>query len=222
MGLRTWAGHGAVEVLDHDPDRHALLIERCRPGHALIDEGGTLAAVTIGAEIGARLHAAEAPSGMPTLGQVLATWAQQLERQLAGVPPAHPVLAQRALETMRTRPIATADSVLLHGDLNPTNVLAAEREPWLAIDPKPMVGDAAYDGPRLVTQPDPLVMADPRRALAERVATVSEVMGVDRSALLEWCLVGAVEVGASAWWRGERTAGERCDAHVELLAPMLP
>ena len=39
---------------------------------------------------------------------------------------------------------------------------------------------------------------------------------------LEWCLVGAVEMGASAWWRGERANGERCDAHVALLAPRLP
>ena len=85
-----------------------------------------------------------------------------------------------------------------------------------------MVGDPAYDGPRLVTQPDPLATADPGRTLDERLRTVSEVMGVDRDALLEWCLVGAVEMGASAWWRGERANGERCDAHMALLAPRLP
>ena len=222
VGLRAWAGEGAVRLFDHDPDRWALLLERCRPGHGLVDEGGAPAAVTAGARIGARLHVAAVPPDMPTLGQVLDPWADQLEGQLRDRPGAHLVLAQRALETMRTRPGGAAPIALLHGDLNPTNVLAAEREPWLAIDPQPMVGDPAYDGPRLITQPDPLATARPAETIERRVETVVDVMGVDREALLEWCLVGAIEMGASAWWRGERAAGERSDAHVALLARLLP
>lgn len=35
--------------------------------------------------------------------------------------------------------------VLLHGDFYPGNVLASQREPWLVIDPKPLIGDPAYD-----------------------------------------------------------------------------
>ncbi len=221
-GLQAWAGRGAVALLDHDPERWALLIERCHPGRGLDEEGGTVAAAAAGAAIGARLHTVAPPPEIPTLQDVLAPWADELERQLAGRVPAHPVLASRALETMRTRPAATTSPVLLHGDLNPSNVLAAEREPWLAIDPKPMVGDAAYDGPRLVTQPDPFRSEDPSAAVAARLDVMVEVMGVDRDALLEWCLVGAVEMGTSAWWRGERAKGERLDAHVALLAPLLP
>ena len=221
-GLRAGGGRGAVQLLDHDPERWALLVERCRPGHAVHDEPGASTAASIGAAIGARLHAAPPPRGLPTLAEVLEPWARQTEQQLASRPPAHPALAARALDTMRTRSASTTQAVLLHGDLNPTNVLAAEREPWLAIDPKPMLGDAAYDGPRLVTQPDPLRTSDPSATIRERVVVVSEVMGVDRDALVEWCLVGAIEMGASAWSRDERAKGEQLDAHVALLAPLLP
>ena len=124
------------------------------------------------------------PDGLPTLTDVLASWADSLEELLEQRPAADPGLARRALTTMRERPAATEHPVLLHGDLNPTNVLAAEREPWLAIDPKPMVGDPAYDGPRLVTQPDPLRRPStppPRSPTASRSS--ADVMGVDRDAL---------------------------------------
>ena len=221
-GLAAWRGQGAVELLDHDAERWALLLERCRPGHGLDVEGGTLAAASAGAAVGARLHAVAPPPDLPPLAAVLDSWADQTEQQLAERPSAHPALAARAVDTMRTRPRAAREQVLLHGDLNPSNVLAAQREPWLAIEPKPTVGDPAYDGPRLVMQPDPLRRDDPATTITARVDVMVDVMGVDRDALLEWCLVGAVEMGASARWRGERSQAERLDAHVALLAPLLP
>ena len=220
-GLRAWAGRGAVLLHDHDPERWALLIERCRPGHGLDTSGGTPAAVRAGAAIGASLHAVRPPAGLPTLTEVLASWADSLEAVLDQRPAVDPGLARRALVTMRERP-ATERQVLLHGDLNPTNVLAAEREPWLAIDPKPMLGDPAYDGPRLVTQPDPCETADPAATLTERLEIVAGEMELDREALLEWCLVGAVEMGAWARSHGDTRAADRCEAHVNLVAPHLP
>ena len=221
-GLRAWAGGGAVLLHDHDPQRWALLIERCRPGHGIDATGGPPGMVRAGAAIGARLHAVLPPPGLPTLADVLASWADDLEVLLEQRPAADPGLARRALATMRERPAAAEQMVLLHGDLNPTNLLAAEREPWLAIDPKPMLGDPAYDGPRLVTQPDPCETSDPAATIAQRLLIVADAMAVDREALLEWCLVGAVEMGAWARSHGDTPAADRCEAHVKLLAPYLP
>ena len=62
VGLRAWDGDGAVRLYDHDPERCALLIERCTPGAGLREQGGTDVAVAAGAEIGARLHAAADPA----------------------------------------------------------------------------------------------------------------------------------------------------------------
>jgi streptomycin 6-kinase len=220
VGLRAWAGDGAVRLYDHDPTRHALLIEWCQPGHGLVDLAGTEPAVRAGAELGARLHAAPVPEGLPTLASVLASWADELAARLAD-PLVDAGLARLALDTMRTRPRACTTPVLLHGDLNPTNVLAAVRQPWLAIDPKPMVGDPAYDGARLVTQPDPLATADPAATVAHRLRVVAETMGVDAEGLLLWTLTGAVEMGASARAHGDGAGARRNAGHVDLLAAHL-
>lgn len=223
IALAAWAGSGAVRLHASDAERRALLLERCEPGGALFAEGGTLDAVRAGASIGARLHTIGAPPGLPALAEVLDPWADHLEARLdeSPTPTPDPGLDRLAVEIMRTRPRACVDGVLLHGDLNPTNVLAAEREPWLAIDPKPMVGEAAYDGARLVLQPDPLAAADPTTTLVERLVAVVETMGVDRDALVDWCLVNAIELGAAARSHGEDAVAERCAGQVGLLAPHL-
>lgn len=226
QALAAWAGDGAVRLLAADADRAALLLERCRPGSALGDEPHPFAAAETGAALGARLHAVAPPAGLPALGGVLDAWASELEDRLARLgaedPGGGPGPARRALEIMRTRPGECTRPVLLHGDLNPTNVLAAARAPWLAIDPKPMVGDPAYDGARLVTQPDPLLHADPAAVVAGRLDRVADALGVERGRLAEWCLVGAVEVGAAARARGDAVEAARCAAHVPLLVGHLP
>jgi streptomycin 6-kinase len=220
-GLQAWDGDGAVRLHDHDPLRAALLVERCTPGLELVELGGTDDAVVAGAVLGARLHAAVIPEGLPTLASVLDTWADELEERLAQ-PYVDPGLARLAVDTMRTRPGEGSHEVLLHGDLNPTNVLSAERSPWLAIDPKPMVGDPAYDGPRLVTQPDPLATADAAGTLARRLDLVSEAMSLDRGALAVWCLVDSVEIGASARSHGDDGTAARRATLVDLIAAHLP
>lgn len=219
--LAAWAGVGAVRLLDHDPDRRALLLEWCEPGTGLVEEGGSVAAATAGADIATRLHATPPPAGTPTLASVLGPWADEVEARLALHPTEVPGWGQRALATMRDRPGAVDDHVLLHGDLNPTNVLSAAREPWLAIDPKPMVGDPAYDGARLVLQPDPNATAHPAGTLAQRLDVLAQRMAVDRGALLEWCLVDAVQMAAEARAQRDLAQAQRLDAQVALIAAAL-
>lgn len=220
-GLRAWAGAGAVALIDHDPRRRALLIERCVPGRALIDLAGTDEAVVIGARLGARLHATDPPPALPTLVEVLETWAEELAERLT-LPFVDAGVGRFAVDTMQTRPRQCPRPVLLHGDLNPTNVLAAQREPWLAIDPKPMVGDPAYDGARLITQPDPLAIAHPEATVARRLDLVADALEVERAALAAWALVGAVEVGASARATGDAALAARAAGHVRLLQGQQP
>lgn len=219
--LTAWDGAGAVRLLAHDRDRRALLIERCRPGNLLGDEPDACAAARVGAALGARLHLSPAPRGLPTLAAVQRAWADELEGRLRRHPVDVPDLAHRALATMRERADACERPVLLHGDLNPTNVLAAAREPWLTIDPKPMLGDPAYDGSRLVTQPDPLNGSDPAAIVAARLDLVADGLRVERALLAEWCLVHAVEVGMAAIDRGDHETSQRCRAHAALVAPHL-
>jgi streptomycin 6-kinase len=221
--LAAWDGAGAVRLLASAPAHHALLLERCTPGHAVADDPDPLLAARVGASIGARLHAARPPVGLPALAAVQAAWADELEPRLEQHPAAaDPGLARRALETMRSAGAPDAAPVLLHGDLNPTTVLAAEREPWLAIDPKPMAGDPAFDGSRLVAQPDPRRTAAPAATVDSRLTVVATGLGVDRVRLAAWCLAAAVEMGVSASAHGDGDRVGRCRAHARLLAVHLP
>jgi Aminoglycoside/hydroxyurea antibiotic resistance kinase len=43
------------------------------------------------------------------------------------------------------RAVSSEEAVLANRDFHLWNVLAAEREPWLVIDPKPLVGERAFD-----------------------------------------------------------------------------
>jgi streptomycin 6-kinase len=97
-----------------------------------------------------------------------------------------------------------AEAVLLHGDLHHFNILAAERQPWLAIDPKGVVGEPAYEvGPLLLNPwPQLLKMPRPRQILARRVdqarsSALAAELGFDRTRLVGW---GVAQAVLSAWW----------------------
>jgi streptomycin 6-kinase len=89
--------------------------------------------------------------------------------------------------------------VLLHGDLHHYNILSAEREPWLAIDPKGVVGEPAYELGAWLRNPVPHVFSwpDARQVTARRVDQFAELLGLDRQRIIGWGIAQAV---LSAWW----------------------
>ena len=141
--LARWNGNGAVRLLAHDRERRALLLERCRPGtplHAL----GADAALEVGVGLLPRLWV---PAGEPfrTLAEEAAWWAETLAQRWERVGrPFERVLLDTALDALRTLPGSQGEQVLLHQDLHADNILRAEREPWLAIDPKPLAGEREF------------------------------------------------------------------------------
>ena len=82
------------------------------------------------------------------------------------------------------------------------NILAAEHEPWLALDPKGVVGEAEYEVGALLRNrlPEQLAAPETGRILARRVAQLAEELGFDRTRLSGWGLAQAV---LSAWWSYE-------------------
>lgn len=198
--LRVWNGDGAVllhEARELDPHTVALLMERCRPGTVLGQVPEPEQDVVI-AGLLQRLWV-EPPEDhrFRTLGSMCAWWADESEQQAATHGPAlDPGLARCGMTLFRELPASAERDVLLCTDLHAGNVLAAEREPWLVIDPKPYVGDPAYDALQHMLNCGSRLYVDPR-GLARRMA---DLLGLDADRLVLWLFARCVQ--ASPEWAG--------------------
>ncbi|MEU5954886.1 aminoglycoside phosphotransferase family protein [Streptomyces sp. NPDC047525] len=186
VGLRVWDGDGAVRLLDHDEGTGTMLLERLDSGRMLSTVAGeradTRKAVLVIAELLARLTAVPAPEGMRRLGDIAGEMLEDLPGALKAISdPAERALVERCGGAVREVMGEPGDR-LLHWDLHFENVLAAEREPWLAIDPKPLAGDPGFDlWPALNNRFD----ADD---VLWRFDAMTEVLGLDRERARAWTL----------------------------------
>jgi streptomycin 6-kinase len=131
-------------------------------------------------------------------------WADKFEAQLAAVLSIDDRgLVRDGIELLRTLPSTATRRVLLCTDLHAQNVLAATREPWLVIDPKPYVGDPTYDVVQHLLNCEDRLHADPH-GLASRVA---DLAGVDRERTLLWLFARCVQ--ESPRWEGLASVARR-------------
>ncbi|ACQ80536.1 aminoglycoside phosphotransferase [Beutenbergia cavernae DSM 12333] len=215
--LHHWASRGAVRLLASDATDWALLLDRVHPGTTLADDVRTSDATRLhaGAVVIRDLHAQAAPpSGYPALADVTATWADQVEDRHARH--AHwfdpdPMLVREGVRLLRDLVTDDVRQVLLHGDANPGNMLldtAAGGREWRAIDPKPMIGDPAYDPWPLLEQiGKPFAAGDPAGELAQRARLVGGAAGIPAGRITAWSLARSIE---SVWWQVDRVpAAER-------------
>lgn len=184
--LRAWDGDGAVRLLDHDPEHHALLLERCRPGLPL-SEAAPTTALPVLADLVRRLAVpVPATASFTTLADEAAHWRDGLPRtwEQAGRPfPA--VLVEQALDLLDRLAPTQGPPVLLHQDLHGDNVLAAQREPWLVIDPKPLIGELAFALAPIVRSAE---LGHSREAVVHRLDFLSDALGVDRERARGWAV----------------------------------
>ncbi|GAB7029804.1 aminoglycoside phosphotransferase family protein [Streptomyces sp. NPDC021749] len=221
--LHAWNGRGAVRLLRRAPELGALLIERCRPGTELGDAALPPAErLGLAADLLRDLWSAPAPPDgeLERMDAVCAEWAGLLEERMDRLRPGYdPGLVALGARLLRELPRSARREVVVHGDFNPGNVLAAERRPWLVIDAKPMVGDPAYDpAPLLLQIDDPFAYADPRPVLRERYAQVAEALDEEPERLLAWSVARGVE---SALWcaaHGDVPGGAAQLTELQILA----
>ena len=141
--LEHWNGSGAVRLLALDAERHALLLERCEPGTHLSERDGDEA---LGVLTGLlpRLWRPAGTRFVP-LANEAARWADNIPRSWeAAGRPFERILVDEAVGLLGELSVSQGEQVLLHQDLHADNVLQAEREPWLAIDPKPLAGEREF------------------------------------------------------------------------------
>jgi streptomycin 6-kinase len=188
--LRFWDGNGSVMVHADRvaDDTIALLLERCEPGLPLT----TLAEPDQDPVVCGLLRALwrEVPTGhtFPSLEAMCQMWADEYADAAEREPPElDQGIARDGLELFRSLAASADRHVLLATDLHAENVLSAEREPWLVIDPKPHVGDPAYDALQHMLNCDRL-LTDPA-GLARRVASL---LDIDAQRLLLWLFARCV------------------------------
>ncbi|MFF3274152.1 aminoglycoside phosphotransferase family protein [Streptomyces chrestomyceticus] len=204
--LRAWDGSGAVRLLRHDRERYALLVERCTPGGELDDSPLTAdERLLLAAGVLRELWAAPAPPDgeLERVADVCAEWAGMIEDRMARIRPGYdPGLVRLGARLLRELPTTASREVVVHGDFNPGNILSARRRPWLAIDPKSMVGDPGYDPWPLLEQiDDPFGYDDPRPVLRERFALVADALDEPPARLLAWATARTVE--NALWCAGQ-------------------
>jgi streptomycin 6-kinase len=184
-GLHEWAGRGAVRVHATQAfgETNALLLERCLPGTTLRErpepEQDTVVAALL-----PRLWSAEpAADAFRPLQVMCDQWADGFEAKLACRKlDTDPGIVRAGLELWRALPATSERHVLLATDLHAGNILAAQREPWLVIDPKPYVGDPSYDALQHMLNCMQRLSTDPI-AFARRLA---ELLQLDADRLLLW------------------------------------
>ncbi|WP_367132200.1 aminoglycoside phosphotransferase family protein [Saccharothrix sp. HUAS TT1] len=183
LALRAWRGQGVVELLEHDDQRGALLLERLDHTRSLEDApieealavaGGLLRRLRVPADPEFRRHEASdlvarnAALGDP-LPAALLGHADELGRDLA----------------------SSAGHTLVNQDLHYGNVLRGDREPWLLIDPKPLSGDPEFGViPLLWNRFDEL---DGARGLRDRFAALCDVGELDAERARAWTFCRAVD-----------------------------
>jgi streptomycin 6-kinase len=220
--LRLYAGRGAVHLLAEDPERGILLLEYCSPGTTLAALESDEAATAVAVEAMRRLwRPLPAQHSFPTT----ANWASGLDRlrqRFQGTSGPLPENWVDLAEGLFSQLLgSSAEPVLLHGDLHHENILAAQRQPWLVIDPKGVAGEPAYEVGALLRNPIPDLLRWPNRKaiLARRIDQLVETLGFERERVLGW---GVAQAVLAACWTIEDGSdnGSMWIACAELLASL--
>ncbi|WP_460073436.1 aminoglycoside phosphotransferase family protein [Streptomyces sp. YKOK-I1] len=194
VALRRWGGTDAVRLLRHDEPTGTMLLERLDSHRMLSRVADIHEAVLVIAGLLRRLTSVPAPEGIRELGGIARAMLERTPAALARIPgpDERRLIADCAAAVSEV--VTEPGDRLLHWDLHYENVLAADRAPWLAIDPKPLAGDPGFElWPALDNRFDP-------DDVRWRFDAMTEVLGLDRDRARAWTLGRLLQ---NALWRIE-------------------
>jgi streptomycin 6-kinase len=193
-------GRGAVTLLAADERVQALLLERCHPGTPLWEIEDDAEATRLAADALRRIwHPPPEEHQFRSLREEAAWWARKLPEDwevLGG--PIERGLIDEAVAACTELGSDEVDEVVLHQDFHGGNVLRAEREPWLVIDPKPLVGERAFDAASLLRDRRWLLgRGGDASRIRRRLDLLTDELGVDRERMRRWGIAHALIWGFS-------------------------
>jgi streptomycin 6-kinase len=198
--LRHWNGRGAVRLLAYDEGFRALLVERCEPGSQLWSVTDDEEATRIAMGVLARLwRPVPEQHDFVALSDAAARWSVEVPRdwERLGRPFDRRLLDEAVSAYLELGP-DPREPVVLHQDFHGGNVLRAEREPWLAIDPKPLVGEREFDAASLLRDRRWLLgRADDALRVRRRLDLLSSELELDRERMRRWGIAHALAWGIS-------------------------
>jgi sulfite oxidase len=191
--LSFWDGDGAVRLLEADPALGALLLERLDPGTSLDQHPDREEAIAIGCALLRRLWR-PIPERHPfaLVPDMALRWAREIPQRFDRLGrPFEAALAGEAVEFCTEFATRTENLVLANRDYHLGNVLAARREPWLMIDPKPLAGEPSFDTGHLLRS---LLPAEFDRSLVRGlVERLAGELDLEAEAIGRWAFVRSVE-----------------------------
>jgi streptomycin 6-kinase len=199
-GLRFWNGDPTVQLIDADDRLGAMLLERCVPGTELRRIPEPQQDVVIAGLLHRMWRTPAGFTMFRPLSDMTAFWAQETLAQADRWDDA--ALVRAGLHLFEALPRTANRRVLLATDLHAGNVLRAEREPWLVIDPKPFVGDPAYDATQHLFNCAERLSEDPERT----IAAFADRLEVDRDRVRLWTFARAAAEPRDDWHDADRLA----------------
>jgi len=192
-GLRFWDGNPTVRLIEADEDLGAMLLERGEPGTLLRMRPEPEQDTVIAGLLRRLWRLPPEPHSFRPLSDLLAHWGREArgnaERWLDGG------IVREGLRLFTDLPLSAPTKVLLATDLHAGNVVQAQREPWLVIDPKPFVGDAAYDATQHLLNCEERLRSDPDRTIRH----FADLLDVEHERVRLW-LFARTAVAPWAGW----------------------
>jgi streptomycin 6-kinase len=192
-GLRFWDGDPTVRLLAADHDLGAMLLERSRPGTALRAIPEPEQDLVIAGLLRRLWRAPSEPHPFRPLSVLMTHWSEETLAHMNHCPDTG--LVREGLRLFEELPRTAPTQALLATDLHAGNVLQSIREPWLVIDPKPFVGDPAYDSTQHLFNCDLRLRSDP----AGMIHRMAELLGLDHERIRLWTFARAAAEPRDDW-----------------------
>lgn len=198
--LKLFNGRGSVKLIKADYQKGALLIELLEPGNSVYYLQDDALATEIAGQVMCQIWRVDFDaSKFPSV----ADWASGFQRSgnhTSVYRESFPKQWKSIAEGLFADLISSMDElVLLHGDLHHWNILSAQRQPWLAIDPKGVIGEPAYELGAWLRNPFPDILKEvnAESLILRRANQLAGQLGFDRDRILAWGLAQAI---LAAWW----------------------